>query len=919
MTAPALKIKAFMGTIKEACFDVGNGDPFESLLQMELVLRGVLPAAEKLWHQIQSSIGKPLVTMSSLPPPLLAGANVLAGRLAEAMEDETHNKIPIESSIVQRAKDISDMRWIILLQQTHFRDIARGYFCTAASIQIDTPPMWKKVWNTWGDEDAPVGKTPYEAQVAIENLIRIASEKGNTKRVAELQVRLVASYVNKERMTTSTVKIGKQEISVAQAFGDDFTKHLQLPANATFKAQQVIQQLHTNELSDVDKPWFPVVQWQVGIAQEDAIIESRALEQHKTNQNRSVASLLGTCRSKIRTNVYLEDLDPIHNTSLALRDSIARLWNQEKGDDSYWSPSLESFNDCLQRLRDRALAKIQDNISRDQDWRTLLDFILPLFQGLEESSRWNSDQEQNERISLLQKWIAQTSADEKTTISILALTFAQVCWMLLANGMDYSLDSYLYFVIDLLSVLIQYTAPQEWQTAVAVGATNQQVSQTQQWKEARSILVCVMGSPKIVEQITRDAVATKQQTDTSLGYLQCIVAWSGWYQRSWSFCANLSDVRRLLIAAQLSGGKRSLGTIERVLLELASADAELLNGGFPKEAEESFIKLLDILKEHADAMDSVVRAILESHCYNGLARVCRINNGRELARVHELAQRTLDLLADLKVPERVKPLYIWHDSSVFLMSISYQRSIARQLIADSLTSRGQMGEARSFLEVAVEDAPQDAGAALALGAFLLRVAFYMEEERYPDSAKVAQVQLLKAAKLDPTQADPFALLGVWFEESGDSNRAIGCYTKSLALDPCHPIAGRGLLRLKARESIKNELDIAIDMNSPVSGWAWRARGLEAEDEFAVVALLKALRSRDISAPENEYLGIFYQPPDVGYVNDRADALADLAACYRRLARFTASIRAYHASIESAGEHTSSAVLCACAQGEQVSS
>ena len=73
---------------------------------------------------------------------------------------------------------------------------------------MDTPPMWKKIWDLWYkrynntmillqrendniEKDENDEYIPYPAQYAIENMIRIATTKGNTKRVAELKLKLV--------------------------------------------------------------------------------------------------------------------------------------------------------------------------------------------------------------------------------------------------------------------------------------------------------------------------------------------------------------------------------------------------------------------------------------------------------------------------------------------------------------------------------------------------------------------------------------------------------------------------------------------------------------------------------------------------------------------------------------------------------
>lgn len=967
MTAPPPQIKAFVGTIKAAYLDGDDSnskrspsDLFEGLVKMELALRGVLVQEEsKLWSQVQSAIGKPL--LENLPPPLWAGATVVAGRLAEALwaalKDDDNDKstsasfqYSVDAPILQRAKDIHDIRWMLLLQQqVSFLEIARGYFCKAASIQTETPPMWKKVWDVWTttlrqssgggggggnrtageDETAAAIATPFEAQVAIENLTRIAAAKGNAKRVVELQVRLVCSYLNskqgQERLPIVTTRIGKEDVVVAQAFGDDVTAKLPSdPSIIVEKAQQVLEECDATELSEADRRLLPALSVRIGVALEEAKVEEMAQQQHQTNQNRSVSSSLETCRTKSRHKLFLHDEDPLHDAALALRDSVVSLWGEtdKDDDDSYWLPSLESINQCIGRLRDRALAKIQKDTSRDQGWRILLEFLSPLLQSLQGVSGWSVNHERKERMQHLLEHFSSTSQEERNTISLVALTSTKVYWMLLTNGIDTPMEVSLKFVLDLLSVLIQHGIPKESQVPAAVGATSTQSPLNRQWKLARSLVICgiAQGNQVIIDQVSMEAVATKKQSDEALGVLQGLVSWSGWYQRPWSYCSNLSDVRRLLAATKLTG-ERCFGVLECILLDLARADAELLNGGFPKQSQELYTQVLDTLDNSANLrLDDVARTILQGHCYNGLARACQIDeNVGQLTKVQDLAQKTLDLLDGIVVPEEIKPLHIWYDHSLFLFAISHQRSVARQLIADSSISQGRTEEARSFLEAAVQDAPLDAGAALAFGAFLFRVAFYLDDERSPDAAKAAQIQLLKAAKLDPSKADPFSLLGLWFEECGDPDRALGCFTKGLALDPCNPIAGRGLLRLKTREEMVAELDTAIGINSPICGWAWRGIGLnkiflEAEDEFAIVALLKALRSRDVSAPGNETLGIFYHRPGAEYVNERADALAELAMCYRRLGRFTASLRAFHAAIVSAGEHIASSVLCSCAQG-----
>jgi tetratricopeptide (TPR) repeat protein len=231
-------------------------------------------------------------------------------------------------------------------------------------------------------------------------------------------------------------------------------------------------------------------------------------------------------------------------------------------------------------------------------------------------------------------------------------------------------------------------------------------------------------------------------------------------------------------------------------------------------------------------------------------------------------------------------------------------------------------DAQTVLENAVRDAPQDTNAALALGAFRLRVTLFGDTISFDSSSKAAQIQLLQAAKMDSSQAGPFALLGYWYELMEDKKRAVGCYSKALLLDPCHPVAGRGILRLAPRHSLTKVLDKAIASGSAVVGWAWHAVSrqkamVEGDDNMALVSLLNALRCRDLDCPSSEPLSVFYAEPSHPELPSRMElshCLADLAACYYRLGRYTASLRSYHSAIYEAGERCSSSLLCCCAQG-----
>ena len=191
--------------------------------------------------------------------------------------------------------------------------------------------------------------------------------------------------------------------------------------------------------------------------------------------------------------------------------------------------------------------------------------------------------------------------------------------------------------------------------------------------------------------------------------------------------------------------------------------------------------------------------------------------------------------------------------------------------------------------------------------------------------KNARMLLLKAAKMGmaTAQPDPFALLGVWYESQKDKGRATGCYQKALVLEPSHPVAGRGLQRLLSSEDLQPLCESAANRNSSSNGWAWRALGHckardAADDAAAAVCYQQALRCRDIQAPDNDTLGFFYSDPTPTETQreprEASETWAELAACYRRLGKYSAALRSYEAAYSVSDGNLSSNTLCAWAQG-----
>jgi len=1025
------KVKAYLSGIKETFLD-NSSTPntltgaFLGVLKIELLLSGVLVQDdEKLWSQIQSSVGKSLLVdqPSKLPKPLLAGANVMAGRITEAFHaklttlisqqidrgdggansfDFLRDLLPGEESrgARQRAEDLQDERWLFLLSsnfqpnydnETGIKNytngilqMAIGYYSTATSIQSDTPQMWKKLWDVWSlmgagsdDNNPNQDRPPYEAQFAIENLVRIALARGNRKRASELQLRLIQSYLNPKRVALVGIlsvlpKKKRPEVvddTIARSFGDALTRDL--PSNqdkskaslvSAEKAKLTLEACQTHfetPPQDGDKIVSETILYRTLLvesllAEETAKVEADAREtENRATVQTTFADCAARCRTKMIVSSYNKSDKVFIEHAIDLRDTMIKAWGSSVNGELEVIKNLnlcfDLVNRCILRLKERAEVIGQQKSLYFEPWNELIQFILPIVGEIDNQISHMGESvidgdSSKFRVSLVVEWLSKMSEETRKSdcnpsatlevVKSVVSIFPTVLWMMLGddNKCALSFDKELNMVVDILSGLITWQedidSQQKRKDALSVGTKeNASLSSRMKWKTSRASALCFLcqGNNYMINQITNDTITSskKEKRRGFVALLQCLVAWSGWFQNPWPYCTTLGDARRILASAE-ADSSRPLTFLEEVLLQLAKADAEFLNGGFVQRANEQYADVLNKLQDQKCSMHSNLAVLIRAHCYNGMTRAEHADqkyidyNDLEMSS----SRKCLESLESLDLQPVIPSLWIWNMRPTFVTSKAYQLRVTRQLIADSLIHYGKFEEARSFLEKGVADSPLDADAALALGAFHLRLSCYLDKGSV-GGRKKAQIHLLKAAKLDPSRSNPFALLGIWFEMTGDFKRAEGCFRKSLKLDPCNPIAGRGLLRLSSSSDCQDVLDVAINQSSPLNGWAWNAIGLhkaysEGDDSLAVVAILKGLRCRDIALPKKEIFGLFYQTSSLHEnVNELSSALAEIGMCYRRLGRMTASIRSFHASIEAIDTmsvpHTT---LIACAQVEQ---
>ena len=474
---------------------------------------------------------------------------------------------------------------------------------------------------------------------------------------------------------------------------------------------------------------------------------------------------------------------------------------------------------------------------------------------------------------------------------------------------------------------------------------------------------------------------------------QTWICWSGWWGNhpiSWPN-NNVTQVRFILdkVAQVFAHAKqhwnRTIHQQEELFLSILQADTEQMIGNF-KEAETLYKQLISS-KTAKSSSSSLIESLAQTHAYLGLAKMQCLNDKKATFSKHDNKSVSKETEIDIGTEatpqqilndceeninycfttltgmmDKMKTFdsndsyfsYIWtqHPDLVQYISmfVQHQICLGRQIMAGACIQYNQMDKARKFLLQASKDSPKDYNSAFALGSFLLRSLLYHNtkkdgedatEEIDHKKAKDAQIQLLKAAKLGMNKhADPFALLGIWYETvQKDFKRAKGCHSKALQINPTHPIAGRAIVRLQTNDNdqpeVKRICTNAINIiSSPQKGWAWNALGEhktrnknETDDDGAITCFQNALRCRDIGNSQSDNLSLFYNLPHlrddvdenencaIKFVNEVGMVWSNLALCYHRLEKYTAALKAFNIAYEMTNGDLPPSILFSWAEGK----
>jgi tetratricopeptide (TPR) repeat protein len=819
----------------------------------------------------------------------------------------------------------------------------------------------------------------WPAITAITNLHRIALSKDNRKRAAELSLILVDCYLDMAAaVTTSPVPAATATAAAAVPFATlrpvwiapwrSIAPPHTTPTQAVMQAKAILDQLASlsggddttaSVLLSVDEDLYRMLlQVRVWRAEWEAMVESAAQANHTRAMNRTATDgpkakatvmppSLQACRIEARRQQLSEPDDTVDDwqkAAIVLRD---KLVDQAMAGSSRSCPHYSSGWNVLREHLEWLLeqARVQSTKTKVQRaWPAVHRFIDPIYRAWR--TCWGPDshaaptagpmEDAETAIRALEHEIF-SSPEEARCVETVCCAIPHVEWMLWGpqSPLNHCTDTFLFLILKALEKhRLDARDKKATSTVISSDSTLDAVLGTLDGCLSFVRATWALGqSPAESDHIwhVTDVTTVKSKaaaTNSSIGavgseFVEFLVCWSGFHTSSWPFCTQ-PEARRMVQRARdcLAEAKakwgRPIHVVESTLLDLGQADAEGLafDVGLINIARKNYSSVM-VLAESLP--DERLASLVIAHCYTGLAAVARRENpdAMDVNRVISLARSGLERLQAMDAGD--DPLFLWRASGFVEYTLRFQIAASRQLVADSMLQSGQVEAALEFLEDAVRDAPQDASAAFALGRFKLYTLFFGATSS-PQVERDAQVQLLRAAKMDSSKAGPFALLGYWYEYKSDFQRAIGCYSKALLLDPTHPVAGRGIVRLAPRDSQARIVDKAISSASTVTGWAWRAMGIQksmsdGKDDLAIVSLLKALRCRDIMWPQAEPMGAFYgspMKPTLPSHDELSSTYALLAACYRRIGRFTAAIRSYHTAIQKARDNPPPSMLCACA-------
>ena len=846
---PPTNVKAYLGTIKKTVIDDNTQSPndvYQALILVEVLLRGVLPNPNATIAAIViSTAGK---TLSLSPPLVLSATAAMAGRLVEkliALAIAT-SQTDAASQVLQPIANHTEA-WKRCNITHDERMISLLNLSTETTFNQQRDTLFTMAQDYYlqaakhQKEDSPI-----MWKKALDVMMEHYDHHETAPAVLPLQqlIRIAALKGNKNR-------VKELSYTLIQAY---------LASNQLEVAHETLQSLTPEPPSLLSV----LLAMKIACGYEHQEVEQMAQNEYQNSKNRGTLLSLDTYRALARTKVLLLSTTTTKNDVYCIAENLLHLVLHstiETASSHHQQQAWRILLEHLQRLEDRAVC-----VKTHHAWNQLGTFVIP---------------------------IIDHDSDTPLRTPVLVVS-AKVMWMTCTAGIDPALCSRQTLIQEMISSTQRIV--QEAKEAESIQEIQTIQTETNKLEMLILDLQCAqvtvssfihLAQNKIVLADPIELDKLPHQSQFGGAVLQCFMAWSGFHQSPWADCT-VTQARKMIQQArknltQMNG--RQIDQLELLLLDLAEADAE-----------GSHQKYVNVYEQVATLQISSLEPLIQSHCSSGMARLALLSSLEQAEVYGQSSLEEADHIGCGSIP------YLWTSPIALQTSKAFHKSMAQQLVADALQRASRFDDAETLLLIAVDEAPLNFDAAFALGAFRLRLIMYSLQSPSVTAKKEAQTQLLKAAKLNSNKPSPFALLGLWYEGEGDTIRSVGCFTKALLLDPAHPVAGRGILRIKSSLDVQNLIIAATNTNSSLNGWAWFALGMhntivESNDELAAICFQEALRCQDISSPKSDPQSCFYVIPHAPNINNNnaaqlSEVWSELATCYKQLGRYTASVRAF---------------------------
>jgi hypothetical protein len=455
----------------------------------------------------------------------------------------------------------------------HLLTIAEGSYYRAASFQPEAPLLWKRAWETHGErarlqqaDDPPPQYESWGSIPALDALRRIIQSKGNTKRAAELAIRLAGAWLDAARLTSQPPSSAPETLTVqiektfVEAYRSISAETLEAKKCVT-RARGCLADVSSSEaLSPEDDLVRTILTLEVAHMHRQVNVDYMCKEMQQQAKNRSSKSPSGQLEEKAREKVYLSMLED--TKSLHSLDDVAHGLLQLTFANQVASPSrLAAFSTLCQFLVDQREFVLALQKSGQPEQSVIQEAWLRLGQFVTSCLRMYTSLSSREEVQ--QHLQSSSSLAEKDFLQEISHLVCQIAWMTFSSHVTKNMNlpfseadfGFVHYVAAELSQEKGKQVEKSKASAVSSSSSSDE-RQYQRLRAAAFAAKCWMlfHQESLVSstilQVTTELLSLSTpslvEVDADHGaiFLGTLLTWSGFFRSAWEFCI-LPEARAL--------------------------------------------------------------------------------------------------------------------------------------------------------------------------------------------------------------------------------------------------------------------------------------------------------------------------------------------------------------------------------------